>query len=248
MHTEVLQELGLSLNESRVYEALLETGEANVQTIATTADVHRRNVYDSLNKLKERGLASELFVDGEKNFKPADPNRILELVKEQEERVHDILPDLRARYEHVDRDVEAYIHKGIEGFKTYLQDILETEETVYFIGAKAFWLDPRLEHYLARFQKERKNKGIEFKHLFDQEVKEKTPEILEQVGPKYKFLPGAYSSHTAVDIFGPYVVTFVGEQPGILPDEPIQFVMKNKKLADGYRKFFHFMWEHAEDP
>ena len=85
--------------------------------------------------------------------------------------------------------------------------------------------------------------GIKFKHLFDHEVKTKTPQILKLVGKPYKFLPKKYSSSTAIDIFGDYVVTFVGVQPGKLHDEPLQFVLKNKALADGYRKFFEFMWD-----
>ncbi len=50
-----------------------------------------------------------------------------------------------------------------------------------------------------------------------------------------------YSSLTAVDIFGDYVV------PGELSDEPIQFVMKSRRLADGYRKFFQFMLDNCKD-
>ena len=111
-------------------------------------------------------------------------------------------------------------------------DILKTKETVHFIGAKAFWLDRRLQHYLPRFQRERKKLGITFMHLFDYEVKKQKPEIIKIIGKDYKFLPKKYSSSTAIDIFGDYVVTFIGVKPGKLPEEPIQFVMKNKALAD----------------
>ena len=111
------------------------------------------------------------------------------------------------------------------------------------------WLDPRLKHFLPHFERERKRLGIKFKHIFDYEVKEKLPGIIKLVGKPYKFLPKGYSSSTMVDIFGDYVTTFISSgEPGVLPDEPIQFVMKSRKLADGYRKFWQFMWDHiAED-
>ena len=51
MYEEILREVGLSLNESKIYETLLQLGEASVQTISLKSKVHRRNVYDSLNKL-----------------------------------------------------------------------------------------------------------------------------------------------------------------------------------------------------
>ena len=147
------------------------------------------------------------------------------------------------------KDVMNDLHQDIlsETIKNYLQDILETKETVYFIGAKAFWLDPRLKHFLPRFERERKRLGIKFKHLFDHDVKEKKSEILELVGKPYKFLPAKYSSSTAIDVFGDYVITFVGVKVGELYEEPLQFVLKSRRLADGYRKFFDFIWDHCEE-
>lgn len=245
MYEELLREIGLSQNEARVYEALLQIGESSVQKIAVKAKVHRRNVYDSLSKLIEKGLAAEIFIKGEKNFKAINPTRLLDLIKEKEGKLTTVLPEMQAKYEAGEEQEEAYLYRGIEGFKNYLQDILKTRETVYFIGAKAFWLDPRLKHFLPRFQRERKRLGIRFMHIFDHEVKQQMPEILKLVGKPYKFLPEEYSSLTAMDIFGDYVVTFVGVQPGQLEEEPLQFVMKSRKLADGYRKFFQFMWDHC---
>ncbi len=40
---------------------------------------------------------------------------------------------------------------------------------------------------------------------------------------------------------------FVFLAPGQLDAEPVQFVMKSRKLADGYRKFFQFMWDHCKE-
>lgn len=247
MFEELLKGIGLSPNEAKVYEAMLKLGEASVQSISLKSGVHRRNVYDSLAKLQEKSLAYESFIKGEKFFKPADPERLLEILREKEVFVERKLPDLYDLFHSKESKVEAYFHKGIEGFKTYLQDILDTRETVYFIGAKAFWLDPRLEHYLYRFDAERKKRGIKFMHLFDAEVKTQKPEILKVVGKPYKFLPAKYSSQTAVDIFGDYVVSFAGVSVGELHEAPLQFVMKSRALADGYRKFFQFMWDFCEE-
>lgn len=245
MYEELLRDLGLSINESRVYEALLHKGESSVQEISLKSKVHRRNVYDSLSKLIEKGLVSEIFIKGEKNFKAINPTRLLEFLKEKEERINKLLPEMQSKYANTEEKEEAYLYKGIEGFKNYLQNILETKETVYFIGAKAFWLDPRLQHFLPRFQRERKKLGIKFMHIFDEEIKTQKPEIFKFVGKPYKFLSKKYSSPVAIDIFGPYVVTFVGVSPGQLDEEPVQFVVKSQRLADGYRKFFNFMWDNC---
>ena len=247
MYQEILQKNGLSLNESKVYEALLYLGEANTQKISIKAKVRRRNVYDSLNKLIEKGLASETFIKGERFFKAINPERLKEIIKEKEVALEQYLPEMKKLYASIEPDAEAYLFRGVEGVKNYLRLILEQKQPVYFIGAKAMWLDPRLKHYLPHFDKQRKALGIKFYHLFDYEVKEQKPEILKWVGKPYKFLPKNYSSPTMVDIFGDYVVTFVGAKPGELYEEPIQFVLKSKLLADGYRKFFQFMWDFCPE-
>lgn len=247
MYEEILTQMGLIANEAKVYEALLQLGEASVQQISLKAAIHRRTVYDELKKLIEKGLVNESIVKGEKRFVATDPQRFLEILAEKEQLINTVLPQMRAKYKAVEQQEEARFFRGIEGFKLYLQAILEEGKDVHFIGAKAFWLDPRLEHYVKRFDKERKKKGIKFFHIFDSEVKEQKPEILKLVGKPYKFLPPKYSSSTAVDIFGDYVVTFVGVKPGELEDEPLQFMLKSKKLAQGYKKYFDFLWDHLQD-
>lgn len=247
MYEETLREIGLSLNEARVYEALLEIGISSVQEISLKSKVHRRNVYDSMNKLVEKGLVNESIVKGDKNFVATNPQRLIEILKEKEQMVSSVLPEMKEKYKSVEQNEEARFFRGIEGFKLYLQAILDEGKDVYFIGAKAFWLDPRLTHYLRHFDKERKKKGIKFYHIFDYEVKEQKPEILKLVGKPYKFFPKKYSSSTAIDIFGDYVVTFAGVEPGKLYDEPLQFMLKSRTLADGYKKFFQFMWDNLSN-
>lgn len=247
MFEEILTKLGLIPNEAKVYEALLSLGEASVQQISIKASIHRRTVYDELKKLIEKGLVSESIVKGEKKFIATNPDRLVEILKEKEEMVNTILPQMKVKYKNAEQKEEARFFRGVEGFKLYLQAILDEEKDVYFIGAKAFWLDPRLQHYLRHFDKERKKRGIKFYHIFDHEVKKEKPEILKLVKGEYKFFPKKYSSKTAIDVFGDYVVTFVGVEPGKLSEMPLQFMLKSKELAEGYRTFFQFMWDHCEN-
>lgn len=247
MYEEILTQFGLIPNEAKVYEALLTLGEASVQQISLKAAIHRRTIYDELKKLIEKGLANESIVKGEKRFVATDPQRLIEILGEKEQLIKNVLPEMRAKYKAVEKKEEARFFRGIEGFKIYLQAILDEGKDVYFIGAKAFWLDPRLKHYIQRFENECKKKKIKFFHIFDYEVKKEKPEILKLVGKPYKFFPPEYSSSTAVDIFGDYVVTFVGVKPGELEEEPLQFMFKSKKLAEGYKKYFQFIWDHLEE-
>ena len=77
-------------------------------------------------------------------------------------------------------------------------------------------------------------------HLFDHEVKKEKPEILKLVGKPYKFLPKEYSSATAIDIFGDYVVT------NIMSGTYMSFLIKNKFVADYYLQYFENAWKAAK--
>jgi len=50
MRQKVLEELGLAKNEAKVYLNLLRLGSASVGKSTAESGVHRRNVYDSLER------------------------------------------------------------------------------------------------------------------------------------------------------------------------------------------------------
>jgi sugar-specific transcriptional regulator TrmB len=52
----VLEELGLTLSEVRVYLVLVQMGSTQTGPISKTAGIHRQHVYHTLNSLEEKGL------------------------------------------------------------------------------------------------------------------------------------------------------------------------------------------------
>ncbi|MEM4755810.1 MAG: helix-turn-helix domain-containing protein, partial [Candidatus Woesearchaeota archaeon] len=94
-----LQEAGLGFNESKVYYALLLLGNATATQITKKSQVHRINVYDLLKSLQDKGLISVVFNDKKKVYVPANPKRLLELVKEKEYLITQSLPHLNQLFE-----------------------------------------------------------------------------------------------------------------------------------------------------
>ena len=247
MSTEFLQQLGLSKNEVKIYEALLDLDQASVGEISSHTKVHRRNVYDTLKRLVDKALISPIISKGKNMYAPVDPDKLLELVREKEALLHPILPELRARYQRRQPLQEAYMYRGTEGFKNYMRDIVRVWKDVYFIGAKLGWFDPKLKTFTDQFLRKVKHKRITFHHIFDAEVKEKQHEVkdtLGALGKPYKFLPTKYSTHSVVDIFGDYVVTFTGLQFKNVDENVTLFILHDASLAESYRKWFAFMFNH----
>lgn len=243
MHNEILQELGLSPNEAKIYEGLVEIGQAGVPEISVKIGVHKRNIYDTIPRLLQKGLIYQLSEAKENKYSAVEPSKLQDLIWEKESKLKSILPDLNRQFKKTAGKEAVYIYKGVEGFKNYLRDILKVGEDVYFIGAKGGWFDTDLQIFIKKFLKDAKAKGIKYQHIFDHEVKNLGPDILPQLGKPYKFLPPEYSTNGAIDIFGDHIVTFSGLTIKDITDDVTLVVIINKELADCYRTWFKFIWD-----
>lgn len=244
MYENVLENIGLSPNEAKIYEALIHLGKTSVTQIAKKSNIHRRNVYDSLNRLLEKGLVFQIFQAGENIYSAVNPEKLLELIHEKEIGINKILPELKNLYHQKPMEEMAFIYKGLEGFKNYMRDLVRVGEPVDFLGAKALWFTPGIpDYFLENFQKEMKKKKVKYRTIFDHRVKEQMPEAIEKVGGEYKILPRKYSTPGVCDIFGDYVVTFNSAEVGNFGENGTIFVMKNKELAENYRIWFQFIWD-----
>jgi len=247
MHGDILAGLGLSKNEAKIYETLLSLGESTVSDISTRSRIHRRNIYDAMSRLTEKGLVFLVVGKKEKVYQPVEPYKLLELVQEKKKQLEQVLPDLVSEYRKNSTLEAAYIYKGIEGFKNYLRDMLSTKEDAYFIGAKGAWFDPRLQSFLEGFLIDAKKRGITYHHLFDSEVKKQAPQVLTAVGKPYKFFPATYSTPSMVDIFGDHVVSFTGAGITRISDDITIFVNISRPLATSYKTWFQYMWDMCPD-
>ena len=245
MYSEILQEIGLAKNEAKIYETLLKEGESSVSEIALKSKIHRRNVYDSINRLIEKGVIFQIINKKENEYKAVDPNKLLEVLDEKEKKLKKILPDLLKFYNSKPHEQEAYIYRGVEGFKNYMRDILLKKEDAYFIGAKGGWFDPHLKTFVKGFLKDAKKQNIKYKYLFDWEMKDKKQEIVKEIGGLYKFLPKEYSTNSAIDIFSDRVVTFTGLKLAKIDEDVTIFVLVSRELAESYKKWFEFMWNNC---
>jgi sugar-specific transcriptional regulator TrmB len=245
MYREILEEIGLSKNEAKIYEALLSLGIASAPEIAEKTGVHKRNIYDTLPRLLKKGLIYKIAGVNESKFAPVEPNKLKELIWEKDTKLKSILPDLQTQFHKNITKEAVYIYKGVEGFKNYLRDILKVKEDVYFIGAKGGWFDKNLQTFIQKFLKEAKKKKIKYFHIFDSEVKKFAPDLLRTLGKPHKFLPPKYSTTGAIDIFGDRIVTFSGLTLKNITEDVTLVVIVNRELADCYRTWFKFIWDNC---
>lgn len=248
MYEHVLQQIGVNRNEALIYETLLREGDSGVGRIAAKSNVHRRNVYDSIKKLVELGLAFEILTRRERMYRAAEPERLYEMLDEQQERLSSVMPALEALYFRQSAEHRVAMYRGAEGWKNYMRDMLRESNEAHFIGAKGAWLDERVQHFFPFFDEQARGKGMRFYHLFDYEVQLEVPQILPHVGVDYKFLPRGYSTPSAVDVFGDHVNMIPEVGFGRLGSDIRVIVIVNRQVAEAFRTWFNFMWNICPDP
>jgi len=125
MKAQKLEELGLTHNESLVYQSLLKIGETKTGAIVKETGMHRVLIYDALESLIRKGLASYVIKENIKYFKASDPERILDFIKEKEEFAKKIIPELNLTKKENLSKQSVEIYEGIKGLKSVLNKMLK---------------------------------------------------------------------------------------------------------------------------
>ncbi len=242
-----LRELDLTQSEAKIYLAVLESGKTTISEIAQKTQLHRRNIYDCLSTLLDKGLVFNILGEQQNFYGSITPEKLIELVESKEIALNAILPSLQELYTKDHVLERALIYKGVEGFKKYLQDILNAEKDVYCIGAKGGWASLNIGDFSQWFEEERVAKKINVHNLFDASMRQSiaTKKPLYNTHAKHRFLPEAYATHSAIDIFGDHIVIFTGLDVEKIDDNVTLFVIINSDLADSYRIWFQCMWDHS---
>lgn len=243
-YTEALMEIGLTLNEAKIYESLLKIKNGTIEDIAKAADIHRRNVYDTIQRLIDKGLAYQILPKKVLTYAPVNPDKLEELVKEKENILQNIMPALRESFVNVDPEQSLAIYKGKNGLKNYIKLTVEEGEKgnkFYAIGVKGIYFEPEIEKFATRMSKRVKN--IDGKIIYDESV-QKYPDIIQMSGKKkYKFFPKKYKTQSSIAIFGDYVAIYSDVHTKKVSQDITIFIMKNTVLAEDYKKWFDFIWD-----
>jgi len=233
MKTESLRRIGLSESDVKIYMALLKRGKANVTKLAEDSGVHRTNIYSILDKLKEMGLVSDFKEEGKLKFKITDPENLVNYLKESEEAISSLLPDLKKIQESVKEKIDVEVFRGEKGMKSAFNDIIREGKEVVGFG-----MTGQLRKYLPIFAlqwlrkiKERKIKN-KYIYIKGTEIKQKEFEI--------KTLPKEFFTPVATQIYGNKILISIWE-PTL-----IAILIKSKEVADNYKKHFRLLWKIAK--
>jgi len=248
-----LQALGLAPKEAAVYLALLQLGQAPVQTIARKANIVRPTTYVVLEALIQKGIVRKGFIGKKTVFIASPPEELTTLLHQVERRLEEerknlerVLPELRAIYAISDERPSIRLFEGREGLKNLQREFVEIS-TEPIISVSAYDdMDELFAHQSEKYYRDiqaiRTAAGIRSRYVYaSSEGPLFTPEddriaLRESRWISSKKLP----VRSSFSIHGPLVslVTFHNKIIGVL--------IEHKDIADSFRAMFEVLWAIAE--
>jgi len=243
MDLEILRKIGLSEGEVRIYSSLLDAGSSPVRRIHEMTGIERRNIYDILNKLIERGLVTYIAENKKRFFQISHPSKITGYIEEKKQGLENIkietdklMPQIIEKFKAKRLEINAEVFRGWEGVKAVWEDMLNCRE-ICWIGSGRY-VPKMLPHFFQNWNKRRVKLGVKFVNLMRAEMRKeiRKPFELEDM----RFLPPEFSGNPIViSIFGDKTANF------IFGDEIFVFVVESRKLAENYKRYHKYLWDNA---
>src|SRR3989344_7811754 len=237
-HEQLMQQCGMGANEAKTYLGLLELGSSSAGTIAKHIRLHRPNVYQSLERLLERGLVSYVGKKQARIFTAASPERLLIQLREHQQQIEQLLPQLLIR-KHLTQQGKVQIFEGLPAVRQLFEQWLQTGEPILAFGipeiAKA-----SIGPFLDQFHRRRIRKKIMMRHIYNENAQERIQWLNSLPNTAARYLPKEYNAVCATQICGNSVTLIHWSA------QPLIISIEHKEIADTYRKYFEVLWNVAK--
>lgn len=255
MNLGFLQKIGLTAGEIKVYNAVLELGISSLGRIQEKTGIERRNIYDILNKLIEKGLISYIVEKGKKTFQTTHPNKIFSLLDEKKKQVDEIKHEIKPHLAELERlfnqnkiSPRAEIFRGVEAIKALLEEVLEYKES-YWMGGNSFeqYSVPKQlqEWWYHNWMKRRAQQ----KHLMYDLVSHGTFITAVKGYEKENIVSHKKLYYKCADLpkgmFVPMVIIIFGNKVAQIQwgEQPFAFVIESKKIKESFMIYFKYFWK-----
>lgn len=238
MNTKILEDIGLSSAEIKVYLALLELGTSTAGPTIERTGLQSSVVHMTLNRLIEKGFVSFVRQGQRRYYQASNPKHISEYLEEKKERFEELLPQLLQKQSMAKEKPEVVTFRGIKGVRELLYELLEAggkEHHTFGSTRESLMMG---EAWWVHYHRKRAQKGITAKLMFNKSLRYWRAE---------KKYPKAEVRYTKAG-FEPLTETIIrNDKIGIIiwTEKPIGILVHNKTAADSYDRFFELMWNAA---
>ncbi|MFT7615346.1 MAG: sugar-specific transcriptional regulator TrmB [Candidatus Woesearchaeota archaeon] len=239
MDTEILEDIGLSNAEIKIYLALLELGTSTAGPILEKSGLQNSVVHMTLNKLIDRGFVTFVKEGKRNHYQAANPRHIVNFINEKKERFEELLPELIIKQKQAKEKPEIVTYRGIKGIRELLMELLDAggkQHNTFGSTKESLMLG---EAWWVNYHKQRAELGITANLLFNESL------TFWNAEKKY---PHAIIRYTKTG-FEPLTETIIRNgKIGIIiwSQKPLGILINQPNAAKSYNQFFEMMWDAAK--
>ncbi len=247
MEEEFLTRFGMTPIEAKIYKTLLSLKESQIGQIIERTNLHRGTVYNSLQKLCEKGFVSFIRRDGAGYYHLTNINIFHKKIEIERKKLKDMdkkiqeIKQISQLNELLEKPAMEVL-TGDDGFKTFLKDLFDycyrTKKEYLFMGRGNEMIEHFGEEYYGQTQELKKNLKLKCRVMLNESAK-KEPVGKIAVGD-VKYVAWKNPSQTSTWIYGNKVIIVMWKA------NPIKvLIITSKEVKDSYTSFFEEMWSHC---
>ncbi len=247
MDPKLLQDIGLTEGETKVYLSLVRLGETKTGPLAKEAQVSSSKVYKILDRLINKGLAAHVTKGKIKFFSAIEPRRLLEYMDKKEEellekrKIVELIPQLELE-QILSKKPNAVIYDGFKAITNFFLNILtdlKKGDEYYVIGA-TYGQQPALKPFFQNFHTQRAKKKIKVKMLASPETRGNLVQATGKIS-EVRYLPQQFLSNMQLTFYkNKLLITIVKKSP-------TGFLIYDEEAVKGFKTYFETFWKIAKN-
>jgi HTH-type transcriptional regulator, sugar sensing transcriptional regulator len=240
MDVEILEDLGLTNAEIRVYVALLELGSATAGPIRERCGLQNSVVHRALNSLVGKGLIGYIMEVKRKVYQASDPEHFFDFIDDKKKKFELILPELKKKQEISKKEEKAGVYKGVKGITQVYNTMVNSGAKEYLTFGGGWMCEERMgTTWWVNMHTKRITNKMPSRQVFDETVREFGKDLVKRPKSKVKYVSKEFAQFQETVIAGDFVAI------AVFTENAYAFLIEDPLVAEGYRKHFELLWRIA---
>ena len=240
---ETLREVGLNDEETKVYLSLLKNSQNVASKVSEETRINRSHTYQLLERLIVKGFVSYAIKENIKYFSAVHPQKIVDIVKEKEQKLQSILPALVGFISSSSKEKPLVeIFEGKEGIKTILNDILKVKEEWLAFGSSGKGTEV-LPFFAEHWEINREKLKVQLRGIIDLSASgiQRGKELARRDCTQICYLDETYSYPSSTWIYGDRIALVVWDK-----EHSFAIRVVSNAIATNYKRHFEQLWKIAQ--
>ena len=242
MDTSILEDIGLTGAEIKVFTALLEIGSSTAGKVVEKSKLHNAVVHRAFHSLAEKGLVTHILQGKTKHYKAIEPKLLLNFLDEKKEKLKKIIPELEAKQKQQEQKPQATMFEGIRGVKELLTKMSSHKDEEYIAyGGPQEAHEVLGDFFWDALHRRRIKNNTKARLIFNKSLSWWAKELNKRKITKVRLSDEQFEECTETIICKDSVAII------LYLEKPFGFLIESKMAAKSHKNFFEILWENANN-